>query len=164
MNKRLTAAVCASIVCSTLFAQSPSVARSFQGKGLTGAYDPKRDAGADIQAALAEARRAGKRVLLEVGGEWCSWCHTMDRYFEQNPKLLEYRELHYVTLKINYSRENENKKVLDRYPEIPGYPHLFVLDNDGKLLHSQNTGELESGKSYDLKKFTSFLEKWASHS
>jgi hypothetical protein len=55
----------------------------------------------------------------------------------------------------------ENKKVLSRYPTIPGYPHLFVLDTGGRLLHSQDTSQLESGRSYDLEKFFSFLKKWA---
>jgi len=124
-------------------------------------YDPKRDAARDVQAAIAEARRSGKRILLEVGGEWCVWCHRMDRYFEENAKLLELREKHFITVKINFSPENENKKLLSAYPEIPGYPHIFVHDTDGKLLHSQNTGELETGKSYDLEKFIAFLQRWS---
>jgi len=124
-------------------------------------YDPKRNAAKDIQDAVAEALRTGKRVLLEVGGDWCVWCHRMDRYFDENPKLLELREREFITVKLNYSPENENKKVLSAYPEIPGYPHIFVLDTNATLLHSQNTSELESGKSYDLEKFTAFLKKWA---
>ena len=48
------------------------------------------------------------------------------------------------------------------FPKIPGYPHLFVLDKTGTLLHSQNTSMLEDGKrSYDLERFTAFLKKWA---
>src|SRR4029077_7813639 len=120
-----------------------------------------RDPAKDIQDAIAEAGRTGKRILLEVGGEWCSWCHIMDRYFEENPKLMELRDKNFVTVKINFSPENENKTLLSRYPPISGYPHIFVLDTNGKLLHSQDTGKLESGKSYDLAKFVSFLKKWA---
>ena len=41
------------------------------------------------------------------------------------------------------------------------YPHLFVLDEAGKLLHSQDTALLEAGKSYDLAKFTRFLKDWS---
>ena len=123
-------------------------------------YDPHSNAARDIQDAVAEARLTGKRVLLEVGGEWCVWCHRMDRYFEENPKLLELRERNFITVKINFSPANENKKVLSAYPEIQGYPHIFVVDTDGKFLHSQNTGDLESGKSYDLERFMAFLKKW----
>jgi hypothetical protein len=41
------------------------------------------------------------------------------------------------------------------------YPHLFVLDQDGMLLHSQDTSVLEEGPSYNLDKMTGFLKKWA---
>ena len=123
-------------------------------------YDPKRDAALDIAEAAAEASRTNKRVLVEVGGEWCIWCHHMDDFFEKNRALLDLREKNFVMVKVNFSDENKNETVLSRYPQIPGYPHLFVLDSDGKLLHSQDTGELEEGKGYNLSKFTAFLEQW----
>jgi thiol:disulfide interchange protein len=124
-------------------------------------YDPKRDAAADVKAAVDEAGRSNKRVLLEVGGKWCSWCSILDRYFAGNADILKLRDDNYVTVKINMSPENENKPILSVYPEIPAYPHLFVLGTDGKLLQSQSTGELESGRSYDHGKMLEFLKKWA---
>ena len=124
-------------------------------------YDPARDAAADINAAMAEAARTHRHVLLEVGGEWCIWCHYMDDFFAAHPELTMLREQNYVMVKINYSEENENQEVLSRYPKITGYPHIFILDAHGKLLHSENTAELEQGSSYNLKKFLSFLEQWA---
>lgn len=124
-------------------------------------YNPARNAEQDIKTAIAEAQRSDRRVLLEVGGEWCSWCHILDRYFQANPDLVELRDRNFVTVKINFSAENRNKAVLSRYPAIPGYPHFFVLDSDGTLLHSQQTSALEEGPSYSLKRFTAFLQKWA---
>jgi thiol:disulfide interchange protein len=125
-------------------------------------FDPNRDAAKDIEAAVAEASRTGKRVLVDVGGDWCRWCHEMEGYIEAHPALRTLRDRNYVTVKVNWSPENENRAVLSKYPKIPGYPHLFVLDKTGELLHSQNTGDLEDGKtSYDLQKFTSFLTRWA---
>ena len=123
-------------------------------------YDPKRNAAEDIQGAIKEAQRTNKRILLEVGGEWCSWCHTLDRFFVANPHLLLLREKNFVTVKINFSEENPNKETLSRYNAIPGYPHLFVLEQDGKFLHSQDTSVLESGSSYDLERLTTFLTRW----
>ena len=123
-------------------------------------YDPSRSAEQDLRNAITEAQRTGKRILLEVGGEWCSWCHIMDKFFDQNPNLTKLRDTNYVTVKINFSKENENGKFLGQYPKIPGYPHLFVLESNGKLLHSQFTGDLEQGQSYNLQKFTKFLEAW----
>ena len=124
-------------------------------------YDPGRDADQDIKDAIVEAQRTGKRILLEVGGDWCHWCHIMDDYFDKNPGLTSSRNKNFITVKINFSPQNENEKVLSKYPKIPGYPHLFVLDTKGTLLYSQFTGDLEEGQSYNLQKFTDFLSKWA---
>src|SRR5215471_3077780 len=113
-------------------------------------FDPKRDAAADIVAAVAEAQKSKRRVILDVGGEWCSWCHTLDNYFVQHADLKEIRDRLYVWTKINWSPDNRNETVLSKYPQIKGYPHLFVLDQDGKLLQSQDTSALEDGgSSYD---------------
>ena len=58
-------------------------------------------------------------------------------------------------------RENKNEALLSKWPAIRGYPHLFVLDGDGRLLHSQETDVLEAGKDYDRAGFSEFLRKWA---
>ena len=124
-------------------------------------YDVKRDAARDIDDAVAEAKRSNRRILLIVGGEWCSWCHTLDNYFAAHPELKTLRDKNFVTVKINFSDENANEAVLSRYPPAEGYPHIFVLESDGKFLHSQGTAVLESGKSYDLEKMNEFLTQWA---
>lgn len=124
-------------------------------------YDPQRNAEADVQAAIAEARRSNRHLLVEVGGQWCIWCHILDKFFTDHPDLTALRKKNFVMVKVNFSPERENKKLLSQYPKIPGYPHLFVLDQNGKLLHSQDTGQLEEGKSYNLGKLSAFLEKWA---
>ena len=124
-------------------------------------FDPVRDPAQDVAAAASRARAEGKRVIVDVGGEWCSWCHTMDRFIAENADLKSLIDSRYVWVKVNYSRENKNESFLSRWPAIEGYPHLFVLDADGKLLHSQDTGELEAGKSYDKAKFLAFAQKWA---
>jgi hypothetical protein len=64
-------------------------------------------------------------------------------------------------MKLNMSRENENRAFLSRSPKIHGYAHIFSLDADGKLIQSQATNELEDGRSYNAKRFKKFLEKFA---
>jgi thiol:disulfide interchange protein len=124
-------------------------------------YNPEADPKADLQAAMEQAAREGKHILMEVGGEWCVSCHRMDAFFVEHAELLALRKKNYVFMKVNMSEENENKEFLSRLPAIDGYPHLFVLDASGELLHSQNTGKLEEAKSYSLTRFMAFLEKWS---
>jgi len=123
-------------------------------------FDPQRDAAQDIAHAVEQAKKSGKRVLLDVGGDWCSWCHLLDRMFVRHADLQRLREDSYIWVKINYSPENKNEAVLARYPKFKGCPHIFVLDADGAVLHSQDTSKLEEGKGYSLEKLTAFLERW----
>ena len=124
-------------------------------------YNPKRDASADLAAAIKEAARTNKNVLVEVGGEWCSWCHRLDEFFATHAELTQLRDKNFIMVKINYSDENKNDAVLSRYPAIEGYPHIFFLDSKGKLLRSQDTGALEDGRSYSLERLTTALTKWS---
>lgn len=124
-------------------------------------FDPAKDPAVDIQHAVIVASKDGKRILLDVGGEWCSWCHKLDKFFQENKDVTEYMQKNFVVVKVNYSKENKNEKLLSQYPKIPGYPHLFVLDTDGKFLHSQGSGDLESGDHHDHDKVFDFLKKWA---
>lgn len=126
-----------------------------------GAFDPARDAGRDLRDAVALAGKSGRRVLMDVGGEWCVWCRRLDTLWATNAGLRAYRDSNFVTLKVNWSPENKNVALLSQYPKISGYPHFFVLERDGAFLHSQDTGELEKGKGHDPEKVMAFLKAWA---
>jgi thioredoxin-related protein len=123
-------------------------------------FDPARDAAKDIENAIKEATKTHKRIILDVGGEWCIWCHRLDTLFIKNPDLYRYMNEHFVYVKVNMSPENRNKELLSKYPPIPGYPHWFVLDSDGKLIKSESSGEFEEGKGHSPKKVMAFLKEW----
>ena len=123
-------------------------------------YDPTRDPEKDLAAALKQAEASGKRVLVVVGGEWCSWCKILDKFVTDDPEVGALWEKHFVTVHVNVSPENENTAFMGRFPPINGYPHVFVLERDGRLLHSQGTGGLESGASYSREKMAEFLRAW----
>ena len=127
-------------------------------------YDPARDPEQDLETTTQRALAEGKRILLQAGGEWCSWCKALDRYVHENAAVEAALERGFLIMKVNFSEENHNASFLSRYPDIDGFPHLFVLDSDGTFLHSQGTAQLEQGRSYNEDAFLAFLEKWASPS
>ena len=77
------------------------------------------------------------------------------------PNFRKVRDTNYVTLKVNFSKENPNDAFLSHYPKIPDYPHFFVLDSKGALMHSQPTHRFEHGKTYNIGKIEAFLKKWS---
>ena len=124
-------------------------------------YDAKRDASKDIAAAIKEAQRANKNILLEVGGKWCVWCGYLDKFFAENVTIRQYRDEKFIMVKINYSPENKNQAVISRYGKVAGYQHIFVLDSSGKLLYSEDTSKLEQGRGYNLTAIAGFLKDWS---
>lgn len=123
-------------------------------------YDPGRDPARDLQLAIDQARRDGKRILIVVGGRWCSWCGKLGEAMKSQAGVAELQSRHFVTFKVNFSPENENPAFLSRFPPIDDYPHLLVLDQEGRLLHSQGADDLLEGKSYSGEKLMRFLEAW----
>lgn len=142
---------------SFLFAQSSDSVKT----PIFGFYEPTANPELQLQDAIAEATKSHKNILLDIGGEWCKWCHYLDRFFEENGDVTEYLKENFVLMKVNFSKENENEKFLNSFPKVAGYPHFFVLDSNGKLLHSQDTGKLEKGQGHDRDKMLAFLKKWS---
>jgi len=145
------------VVALSFVLAAAAVAQSSAGHGK---FDPKRDAAKDIANAVAQAKKQNKRVLLDVGGEWCGWCHKLDKMFRTDNDVARILRDKYVVVKVNFSPENKNEAVLSKLPPAEGYPHLYVLDKNGRLLHSQGTGALETGDHHDHDKVMRFLRTW----
>ena len=41
-----------------------------------------------------------------------------------------------------------------------GFPVLVILDEDGRVMHIQNSSFLEEEKSYNFKKVMEFFQNW----
>lgn len=127
-------------------------------------YHPEANAEKDIAAALATAKAEKKYVLLQGGGNWCIWCIEFARFCQADEKIDSVLKAGYVWYHFNYSKENYNKVLFAKYgfPQRFGFPVFLILDENGKLIHTQNSEYLEDGKkSYDRVKVQSFLEKWS---
>ncbi len=124
-------------------------------------YDPARDPFKDGEHALQMAAKTDRRVLMEVGGSWCAYCLKLDRFIAETPLVHDTLHSHFVLLKINVSEENDNRDFLAGLPETRGYPHFFIADSDGSILHSRDTIHLLQEGQYSAEKFVAFLNFWA---
>ena len=125
-------------------------------------YDPEANAALELRAALAQAAATDRHVLLQIGGNWCSWCHKLDRLLSGDRRIDSLLQADYVPLRINYSKENRNEDILRRLerPDRFGFPVLLVLDSGGRLLHTQDSGLLEKDGAHDPEQVYRFLYLW----
>ena len=158
----IVAALTLAFACGNVIAATtaPPPSSSYVGK-LGGSFDPQRNPSNDLVEAVSQAKAQSKRIIMDVGGEWCVWCLRMDKFMQSDEQIRNTVAADYVWIKVNYSDDNKNADFLAQYPKIKGYPHLFVLDANGKLLQSENTGELEQEKSYNRERFLVFLQQWS---
>ena len=75
-------------------------------------YDPQANAAVDIAAAVKKAAAENKYVLLQAGGNWCSWCIEFNRFVKSNAQLDSIVKANYLVYHLNYSKENKNIKLL----------------------------------------------------
>jgi thioredoxin-related protein len=123
-------------------------------------YDPKRDPFEDGREAIANARATQRRILIELGGNWCAWCKKMDRFISENKIVKTKLYENFVVLKVNVSDENDNHEFLSVFPKTLGYPHFFVTASDGSVLYSKDTAELLEHGQYSEKRFLEFIQHW----
>lgn len=126
-------------------------------------YKPDENAENAIGAALQQARKEGKHVFIQAGGNWCIWCARFHDFITSDKSLDSLVQRNFVVYHLNYSKENYNKKIMEAYgfPQRFGFPVFLVLNADGKLLHTQNSAYLEEGKGYSREKVIEFFQHWS---
>jgi len=126
-------------------------------------YNPQANAKQDIKNAVSKAKAEGKNVFIQIGGNWCSWCVMLHKFYTTENQIDSMLNANYVVYLLNYSKENKNLDVLADlgYPQRFGYPVIIILNSEGKHIHTQNTVYLEEGRGYNKKVFMGFLHDWS---
>jgi thioredoxin-related protein len=125
-------------------------------------YNPKANGINQLDSASVIAKAENKHILIQIGGNWCTWCFIFNDFIKNDIQLDSLVKAEYVVIHINYDGKNQNAKIFERleYPQRFGFPVLVITDASGKRIHTQNTALLEEGKSYNKEKVTDFLKSW----
>lgn len=133
-------------------------------------YDETINPDTQITEAITKASSNGKFVVAQLGGNWCKWCIRFAKFVEADPEIKKLVDDNFEFIHVNYNPRNpestieeaSTKAALKRLgnPVRFGYPVLVVLDTEGNVIHTQDSGFLESGDGYDKEKVTRFFETW----
>ncbi|HXY34309.1 MAG TPA: thioredoxin family protein [Planctomycetaceae bacterium] len=125
------------------------------------AYDPFAEPLKDLEAALKTAKGQNKRVLIDIGANWCGDCLALAEVFHTNAEVTAALKPGFVLVLIDF--ENPiGQQIYERYNpnhRSRGIPHFVVLDSDGTLLKSE-ASEFAVGH-YDIPNLKAFIAKWS---
>ena len=149
---------------SAAIAEAKKKAAAEEKAKLPKPYNATENAEAKISELVKQAKAENKNIILQAGGNWCIWCLRFNNFVQTTPELKEIVDANYLYYHLNYSPENKNEKVFAKYDNPGakfGYPVFVVLDQNGKMIHTQDSAVLEEGKGYSKEKVKAFFEKWA---
>ena len=127
-----------SLICATALVITTLGGIAPGGAALAQIYPPIDSAAADIKAAVAEAHRTHKPVILAFGGDWCPDCQVLNIYFHQRPNA-ERLAKYFIRVNVDVGRMDAQQEIAgSNGVPLKGVPALAVLDGTGRSLYAQN--------------------------
>ena len=146
-------------------ALSATMANAQEQAPLKKVYNEQVNPLEQIDQALAQAQSEGKFVICQVGGNWCPWCLRFADFITNDSTINSVIEQNFVYIHVNYHPRKATEwsaammKRLNN-PERFGFPVFVVLDEQGHVLHIQDSSFLEEGKGYNKEKVLRFFQNW----
>lgn len=150
MKKFLAVCLLTMMTSMACYAQLPKV------------YNEEIDPLTQIDDAVKVAKENGKNVICQVGGNWCIWCLRFADFITKDETIAKTIDENFVYIHVNYPRSGAAENLLKRLhnPGRFGYPVFVVLDDNGEVIHIQDSSFLEEGQGYDPKKVLRFFNAW----
>lgn len=127
-------------------------------------YDEAADASAAVDRARTQARRQGKRLIIDLGGNWCPDCRVLAGTMAL-PELDRFMKAHFVTVMVDVGRFDRNLQIPARYGitgRLPGVPALLVIDpKTDRLLNPDNFSALSSARKMSPQALADWIAGWA---
>jgi thioredoxin-related protein len=150
------------IVCTTIFANAQTTFKKVYNEDI----NPLEQ----VEQSVAKAKKEGKFVICQVGGNWCPWCLRFADFITNDTTISKIVSDNFVYAHVNYNprkvvseeKTAQAKQLMKRLnnPARFGFPVFVVLDEKGTVIHIQDSSFLEEGKGYNKEKVIRFFSSW----
>ena len=128
-------------------------------------YDPNANAAAAVDAAFARARKNGKRVLIDLGGNWCGDCVVLANLMRL-PELKDFLAAHFEIVSVDVGRFDKNLDIPARFDAVDrlkngGVPAIIVAEPDGSFVNRNDISALEDARHMTPQAIADWLAQWA---
>jgi len=126
-------------------------------------YNEAANADAQVAAAFARAQKSHKRVLIDLGGNWCVDCLVLSNFLRL-PEMRRFMEAHYEEVLVDVGRFNRNLQIPARFgitKRLEGVPALLIATPDGKLVNGSNVFATADAHNMTPQALADYLAKYA---
>jgi thiol-disulfide isomerase/thioredoxin len=125
-------------------------------------YDEMANADRQVAAAKARARAEGKKLLIDLGGNWCPDCRVLAGIVAL-PEVDAFVRRHYVFVTVDVGRLDKNTQIARRYgiDRLKGVPALLVVDpKTDRLLNAGRIFALSDARHMTPQALADWLAQW----
>jgi thiol-disulfide isomerase/thioredoxin len=126
-------------------------------------YDEAADADRAVAAAKAQAAGRHKRLLIDLGGNWCPDCRILAGVMAL-PEVAAFVQAHYVVVEVDVGRFDRNLQIPARYGlthRLAGAPSVLVVDPaTDRLVNAGHTAALADARDMTPQAIADWLAQW----
>jgi len=126
-------------------------------------YDEKANADADVARAFDRAKKSGKRVLLDLGGDWCPDCIVLSNFMKL-PEIKRFVDTHYEVVLVDVGRFNRNLHIpakLGFTEKLRGVPAVLIFTPDRKLVNRSDIFTTANARGMTPQGLADYLARYA---
>jgi thiol-disulfide isomerase/thioredoxin len=126
-------------------------------------YDEKSDAKAAVAAAFARAQHSHKRVLIDLGGNWCPDCIILANFLKL-PEMRDFMAAHYELVAVDVGRFDRNLDIPARFGftrRLTGVPTVLIAEPDGRLVNRGHVFAFTDARHMTPQGLADYLAHWA---
>ena len=125
-------------------------------------YDTAADATRQVARARALAKAQGKKLLIDLGGNWCLDCRVLAGIMDL-PEVAAFVRKHYVVVTVDIGRMDKNLAIPGHYgiKKLEGVPAILVVDpKTDRLLNGGRLFALADARSMTPQALANWLAHW----
>jgi len=126
-------------------------------------FDRSADADHDVAAAFARAAEEHKRVLIDLGANWCADCRILVGVMAL-PELRAFLDAHFAVVSVDVGRFNRNLQIPARFgvtDRLEGVPIILIATPDGMLVNRGHVDALVEARKLTPQAISDWLATWA---
>ncbi|WP_293874685.1 MULTISPECIES: thioredoxin family protein [unclassified Sphingomonas] len=126
-------------------------------------YDATANAGAAVAAAKARALKGHKKLLIDLGGNWCLDCRLLAGVMHL-PAMHGFIARHYEVVTVDIGRFDKNLAIPARYGikgRLAGVPALLIVDpKTDRVVNAGRETALADARSLSPQGLADWLAQW----